>query len=226
MSRLLFTVCVALAAACSEPPQFAALEPPETRSTPRIVEVFGEGRAVGNPKTIELVVVLANRASEPNEAYRLTRLAQGRLVKQLETAGVKPVDIQPRAYALDAVSLSPDQLVEGASHGYEMTLRIGVVLRDLDNLQRVLGIARTVGAEDVEDLAGLPTNPDQLVERAREAAVDDALARAQTYAQQLGMSVGMPQQVVETEAIAPGADSEDSFAATSRVRVSFALKSF
>ena len=78
-------------------------------------------------------------------------------------------------------------------------------VRDINTTSKVVDDAITAGGNDVQvqNIAFTIDNPDDLKKQARQAAVADAKAKAQTLATESGVTLGSPISISETSAVAP-----------------------
>lgn len=229
--RAVVVFCLLVVAACTERPQYAAATSPETRSTPRTLEVAGEGTAISDPRRATFTAVLTSRAVSPSEAVNESKQAERRLLNQLEAAGVRPADVIVKNYDLrlaSGVRLPPTAARQEEDLGeYLMTRRLRVTVLDLDALQRVVNSTMSSeGVAYIEEVSFAPANEGMLKEAAHQLAMRDAEARAQTMAQELGMQLGLPEEIVEVRFSAPGARPDEPFQAFCQVRVKFSLRNY
>jgi hypothetical protein len=110
--------------------------------------------------------------------------------------------------------------------GYLAVERVRVTVRDPAILAKVLDRALTVGATELGSVTWTPNNPDVLIEKVRQKAVQDARSRAQVLAQELGQAVGQANSIVEIELVEPGDDPARPYEARCEVRIDFTLRSF
>ncbi len=153
-----------------------------------MLTVTAEGRVTSRPDmaTISLGVVSEGQtaaAALQNNARLMTQA-----VAALRRAGVAERDIQT-----SNVSVSPQYAyVEGQQPrltGYQANNSVNAKVRNLDNLGRTLDAAVAAGGNQVQGVSFALANPDPVMDQARQAAMRNARARADLYAQAAGLSV-------------------------------------
>lgn len=168
------------------------------------ITVTGEGRvaAVPDMATITLGVSAQNStaAAAMDEASDITQ----KIFDTLPGFGIEPVDVQT-----SELSLSPlwDNRQTGQEEprirGYQASNRVMVRVRDLDGLGDVLDAVLGAGANRMDGLSFGVADPAPLLSRARQRAVADARARAETYAGAAGVSLGPVLAISETGGAGP-----------------------
>jgi len=251
---VLIAACLALVAGgCSERPPVMGAEPVEARSARNVV-VHGRASAVAPPRMATFVARVAVFGTRPDDAVREAELLARRLRGQLENLGVRPTDlveverhVEPRSLAshggvlvlplpaaappggegaADAVADAEPVLPTVGARGYLAVEGLQVSVRDQAELPRVLDRALTAGATELGPVSWVPNNPEALVERVRQRAVQDARAKAQVLAQELAQAVGQANSIVEVESVEPGDDPGNPYEARCEVRIDFSLRGF
>lgn len=112
------------------------------------------------------------------------------------------------------------------ANGFLAVEAFSVTVRDQASLGKVLDRALAFGATWLGPVVWMPNNPDVLIEKVRQKAVQDARARAQVLAQELGQAVGQANSIHEIELVEPGDDPARPYEARCEVRIDFTLRSF
>jgi uncharacterized protein YggE len=169
------------------------------------ITVTGEGRAEAAPDMALLRLGAQERADSPAEAMeRASTAVQGILARMAE-AGVEPRDLQTSELMLNPVWSHDRETGEARPDGFEARIEIAVRVRDLSALGGVLDAAVEVGANRFGGLQFALSDPAELQEAARRAAVADALARARLYAEAAGVPLGPITRIAETGGAQPPA---------------------
>lgn len=176
----------ALAPAATYPAAPAANgdQPPE-----HTISVVGSGKitVVPDQATIRLGVVLERKTAKA--ARRDAAEAMTNVVAAIRKLGIEEKDI-----ATSAVSLNPvwDYNNSGAAariRGYQLNNIVTVTVRDLDVLGDVLDDGVVAGATSVEGITFDVADRTAAEAKAREAAVADAKAKAETLASSVGVRI-------------------------------------
>ena len=89
--------------------------------------------------------------------------------------------------------------------GFRVTNVVSAKIRDIGKTTKVVDDAVTAGGNDVQvqNISFTIDDPEDLKKQAREAAVADAKAKAQTLASATGVAVGEPISISESSAVSP-----------------------
>ena len=223
MQRLL-VVAVGLAlvtAACTQTPDVIVETPPVevvVQSPSEIVErdpsdgegetsslgiaVGGRGRITGIPDTLQIQMgVTVSRRSVADAMQEAAELADA-LLAVLDEEGIAKRDIQTREF-----SIYPEYDYQAGRErltGYQVTNLFEVTVRDLDAASSVIGAAAAAGGDAIRihNVRFALENNSTLVQEARAAAWQDAIAKARELADLAGVNLGPPLSI--TESFAPG----------------------
>jgi len=155
------------------------------------VTMTGTGEVTGVPDQMTFNLAVTRTADDVASAMDAASRVQGRVLRALEAAGVERRDLQTTGLSIDPVyryyTYSSPVLT-----GYKVRQAASVLVRDLSkggeavnaaveaggNAVRVSGIGLTIGDRDA------------LLERARDAAVEEATTKARQYAGASGQALG------------------------------------
>ena len=178
---------------------------PNTRTgpPPRTVTVTGSGRVAVRPDLADLrlgVTITAPTATGAREE-------SARVMHEV-ISGLKALGIEDRDLRTSIVSVSPayDYSANTGTPklvGYTFTNLVAAVVRDVERLGDAIDAALTAGATNVDHLAFRVDDPSEAERGAREAAVADARAKAETLARAAGVSIGGVAAMVESGAAIP-----------------------
>ncbi|MGV9617139.1 SIMPL domain-containing protein [Nocardia xishanensis] len=173
------------------------------------VTTFGQGSVRATPDLMRVTLSIETRASKVALAYGQAGERVTAVSSALRGNGVTDADI-----ATSGLSVRTETVwTEGQGNritGYLATADLTVALRDIDagafpGPATIIADAVEAGGDDVR-LGGLVlTFADQagLLARARDAAWDNALAKAEQYAARAGRSLGAVLEITENAASAP-----------------------
>lgn len=177
--------------------------PPAPPPIPRTITVPGEGRVSVRPDLAELRVGISLTEKTVQAARTAGAIALQAVLSRLRTLAVKDRDIQTSIVSMTpAYDYSSDRngprLV-----GYTLTNSVSVTIRDLDRVGDVIDGALTSGATTLDSVAFRVADPAPVQRQARERAVADARARAETLAASAGVQLGGVVAIVEGGAEPP-----------------------
>ncbi|SIS99979.1 hypothetical protein SAMN05421759_10966 [Roseivivax lentus] len=156
------------------------------------LSVTGRGEAVAVPDmaTIRLGVV----AQEDTAAAALDATSEvaARIIARLESFEIAARDVQTSGLSLQPVytRYDRDNGKPPEITGFRASNQVTVRVRDLDVLGDVLGAVTGDGANSLDGLSFGVSDEAPLLDAARRAAVADARAKAELYAEAAGVSLG------------------------------------
>ena len=194
--------------------------------------VDGFGSIDVEPDIATLSVGVESRESTVSEAREVAAQALQRVVDAVMAQGVLEDDIQTSSFRISPQQIYKEIRDSNGTYsqpqiiGYIVTNQLSVTIRDLDKVGDVVDSA----ADEAGDLVRINNisfgvdNPTQYGEQLRQLAAIDAQAKAQIYAETLGVAVGQLIFLSESGSSAPSiaagtvdftfADAEFSRAAT------------
>jgi len=189
-----------LLAACGATPEVTV----NNSETPHTgISVSGMGEVTGTPDTVEVDLGVSVLGETVDQAASTAAERAESLIAALTSNGVAEEDITTTDY-----SIYPEYDYSGNQErlvGYRVNNTVRAKIRDLDTTGTVLDAA-TAAAGDEARVSGLrfslEDNAD-LVAAAREAAWDDALAKATQLAELSGQTLGAATSITETVSIPP-----------------------
>lgn len=150
------------------------------------VSASAESKRVPDVATINTGVV--TQAADANAAMRQNAEQMDKVMKALRAAGIAERDIQTSGINLNA-QYHYEQNQPPRITGYEARNTVNVKVRDLAKLGRVLDTLVSQGANQINGPSFEVDEPEEAYDEARVAALKKAQARAQTYADALGLRV-------------------------------------
>lgn len=155
---------------------------------PRRVTVSGIGEVSVTPDTG--IVTLGVEISDPDLATAQAEAAarMEAVIAAARAAGIAEQDITTGAYNIwvDRNWDSPEQTIRG----YNVTHTVTIKVRDIDAIGAVIEDSLKAGANSVQGISFTVENPGDAVSQAREAAIEDARAKAEDLARLTGVSLG------------------------------------
>ncbi len=181
----------------------AQSSPEEGSTIINTISVSGTGEVAGVPDTLIVDLGVSLMRSSVDQATRdAADLASG-VIDAVRSAGVEERDIRTTNYSIwPEYDYRNDQQT---LRGYRVTNTISIKIRDLDAAGAVIDAATAAGGDeavvngirfDIEDNGAL-------VVAAREAAWNDAFAKAQQLASLAGLELGSAVSISESTTSAP-----------------------
>lgn len=169
---------------------------------PRTITVSGQGDVNAAPDQAHLSAGVVADARSAAAALAANTRAMNAVFATLKRLGIPDRDV-----ATSDFSVSPQyaEQRDGAAQkitGYEVSNTVDVTV-DLAQLGPALDALVTSGANSLGNVAFGIRNPKPLLDKARAAAMKDAIARAQTYAAAGGFALGPILSVNESGAQMP-----------------------
>jgi uncharacterized protein YggE len=167
------------------------------------ITVSGDGKATGKPDVAMLTLGVSRLADSVDAARNGAAASLDAMIKAMTADGVAKDDIQTVQF-----NISPEYDYTNGKQkltGFRVTNVVSVKVRDIGQTSKVVDDAVTAGGNDVQvqNISFTIDKPDDLKKQARQAAVADAKAKAQTLATEAGVALGNPITISETSVVAP-----------------------
>jgi uncharacterized protein YggE len=172
-------------------------------SLPRRITVTGTGRASVRPDMADLRLGVTITASTIESARSASAGVLAAVLGKLKALGIEDRDLQT---SMLSVSPQYDYSREGAPPrlvGYQLSNVVAVVIRDIERVGQAIDAALTAGATNVDRMAFRVADPAAAERTAREAAITDARAKADTFAKAAGVTIAGVAAIVESGAPVP-----------------------
>jgi uncharacterized protein YggE len=176
----------------------AAPQDQDDRQGRRVVTMVGTGEASAVPDQVSFSLTATAQRLDLDDAMTASSATMRRVLAELGDHGVERSDVQTTGLSMNPVyeyhSFDPPTLV-----GYRVTQRATVKVDELTRGGPAIGAAVEAGGNGVRVSnirLGL-SDPETLLEKARDAAVESATDKAEQYAAATGQSLGDVQSVRE-----------------------------
>ena len=173
-------------------------------STAQGITVTGEGKATGQPDIAVLSLGISTLQPTVAQARDTAATTMQALIDSVKANGVAEKDVQT-----SQLSIYPEYDYSIGSTpkiiGYRLTNTVTIKVRDINKTSDVLDGAVAAGGDmtQVQNISFTIDKPDDLKDQAREAAVNDAKARAQRLADTAGVKLGKAIAISETSFAPP-----------------------
>lgn len=172
------------------PAQAAPLQPAAAGERP-VVRMIGEGEVTVVPDQLTFSLSVTRKEPDLDAALAGSSATLERVLARLKELGVRDGDVQTTGLQMypeyDYPAYGPPVLT-----GYRVTQRARVTVKELADGGRVVSAAVETGGNGVRatDLRLGVSDPGAALERARDAAVEAATAKAEQYAAATGQALG------------------------------------
>ena len=179
-------------------PASAATEDQSARSDKRLIRMVGTGEATAVPDQISFSVSATAKRMDLDDALAASNATMRRVLAGLADHGVEKADVQTTGLSMHPEYHYP---LNGRPvlTGYRVTQRAQVQVDELARGGPAIGTAVDAGGNGVR-VSGIRlgiADPDAVLERARDAAVEAATTKAEQYAAATGQALGQVVSVQE-----------------------------
>lgn len=186
-------------------PVFGSLAAAQPVAPPdmRLLTVSGTGEAKATPDQATISAGVLSEAKAAGDALAANSRAMTAVFATLKRFGIPDKSIRTSNFSVspqypDYDSKQPRRII-----GYQVSNTVTVTVDDLTKLGPALDALVSSGANSLGDIAFSVRDEKPLLAQAREAAVKEAMAKAETLARAAGISLGPIVSVNEEGAAAP-----------------------
>lgn len=181
----------------------SALVAPVAADAAPELRVTGTGSATAAPDMATLRLGVGHEADTAAEAMALVSDDLGRVMSELQAAGIEARDIQTSGLNLSPVWGDRSEGKRPRITGYSAANGVTVRVRELDGLGPLLDTVIGTGANTLDGLSFGLQEPGPVMDEARRAAVAEARRKAELFASASGQSLGSLVSLVEQGANQP-----------------------
>lgn len=174
---------------------------PAASSSLRTVTVSGVGIVTVVPDTAKVQIGATVTNASVSAALSDVDQRINALIKVLHDNGIPDTNIQTSQFNI-AVQYDYNSSTRPVT-GYTVTHMLRFSVSPTDKVGQIIGAAVDAGANQIYDISFTTADPSSAEQQARAKAVNDALARAQQFAQAAGAEVGQPLTITEGTTVAP-----------------------
>jgi hypothetical protein len=170
----------------------------------RTISVSGEGRSFGKPDQAQISAGVVTDGATAKDALAKNTARMTEVVAAIKKMGIEDKDIQTSGFSIQPVYLpqGPGQSVPRIG-GYQASNNVTVTIKQLDKLGDILDQVVQMGSNNIGGVSFSIAEPETLMMKAREAAIANARARAETYAKAAGVKLGKVLSISEGSAPPP-----------------------
>lgn len=163
----------------------------DTDTTERVIQVMGQGSVSARPDTAVVRLGVETDADTAAAALDDNNVRMSALISVTLEAGIAEEDMQTQGLRLQAIyqdQTDTDTLRQVV--GYRASNIVAVTVRDLDGLGAFLDEAIAAGGNTIQSINFEVSDRDELIAAAREAAMNDAIAKAEQLTGLAGADLG------------------------------------
>lgn len=153
-----------------------------------LLSVSASADAKRVPDVASISAGVVTQAADANAAMRANAVQMDKVMAAIRAAGIAERDIQTSGINLNPQYKYTDN-VPPTITGYQASNTVSITVRDLSRLGKVLDTLVQQGANQINGPSFEVDKPDEAYDEARIGALKKAQARAQTYADSLGLKV-------------------------------------
>jgi uncharacterized protein YggE len=162
------------------------------------VSVSGSGKVTGAPDVANISLGVSVLEQTVAAARERAAASLGAMIDSMKQNGVEDKDIQT-----DQLSIYPEYDYRNDTQllrGFRVQNTVNATIRNIDRTGEIVDDAVAAGGDSttINSISFSIDNPQKLKSEAREAAVADARARAETLAEAAGVSLGKAISITET----------------------------
>lgn len=153
------------------------------------ISVTGQGAVSAEPDMATISMGVSHESRTAQEAMDAVAKDINTMLKSLGDSGVEPRDVQTSQISLYPVWGNADRDGNTKVVGFSASVTLSVVLRDLDNMGAVIAEVVRVGGNRFHGVSLGFQNTTQMEADARDAAVKDAIDKAEQLAAAAGVAI-------------------------------------
>jgi hypothetical protein len=192
----------------------------ETADRTRVIEVTGQGSVSARPDIARVRLGVQTEGETAVNALDANNVRMQDVISATLEAGVAEEDVQTSGLSLQPVYEQTDDNQRQLT-GYRANNDIEITVRDLDGLGNILDAAVSAGSNTIQSIRFEISDPRTLQEQAREAAMENAIAKATQLTNLADAELGEVLTIHETST-APGpvfrAETEEALSAEAPVQ--------
>ena len=175
----------------------AAFSQPGGSAPARTLSVSGQGEVKVAPDEATLTAGVVSQSVTADAALAANRRAMNAVFAALKREGIPDKSIQTSEFSVSPQYVSARNGAARRISGYEVSNDVSVTVDDLSKLGPAIDALVASGANSMSSIAFAIRDPKPLLALARAAAIRDAMARAQTYANAAGVTLGQVESITE-----------------------------
>jgi uncharacterized protein len=176
---------------------------PTTTTPEHTISVAGTGHIVLSPDTADLRLGVSSTAKTVKAARAAAAGSMTKVIASLKNLGIADKDIQTTILSLQPLYDYSSNSNTPRLTGYQLSNAIAVTIRDLDKVGDAIDDSLAAGATSLDGVSFRVADQAAAEQQARQAAMDEAKAKAKTLADAAGVSISGVSSISETVAPVP-----------------------
>jgi|SRR3989344_2269919 len=176
---------------------FAAIRWSDSLYPSRTISVSAEGRAWVLPDIANLFFSVVSEGTDPEKLQTDSNAKMKSAINMVKSIGVDEKDIKTTGYNLNPTYQYDEKTRRSYISGYTLTQAVGVKVRDLGKVAKVLGGLPELGINQIGTVSFGVEDPDKYLADARSEAFGKARAKAEEMAMKNGVTLGRVQNFSE-----------------------------
>lgn len=176
----------------------------------RTLSLSATGSINVRPDTAHITVGVVSEAENARSAMDDNNAAMAKVIEALKEKDIASKDIQTTNFSVHPRYQHFDDGKPSVISGYRVVNSIRITVREIGRLGEVLDKVVSFGSNQIGGISFSVSEPDELMDKARVAAIDTARQRAELYAKAAGTSIG---EVLKIEEVTTDGGPEPRFRA-------------
>lgn len=161
--------------------------------------VSGSGQVTTSPDRAEIQTGVVTQAATAAKALADNNKTMSAIIKGLGELNIDAKDTQTSQFSVSPIyTQTPNNTEAPKISGYEVTNALTVKVKKVADVGIVLDRLVSLGSNRIQGVNFSVSDPSQLLDKARQGAVEDALRKAKIYAEAGGVSLGRIESIVES----------------------------
>ena len=160
-----------------------------TSTSERYIRVSGSGEVAVVPDIAYINIGVHSEAEDVSSALEANNTQAAELTEALKAEGIEEKDIQTANFNVYPQTRY-DNMGQPVGTSYVVDNTVYVTVRDLANLGKMLDTAISAGANNIYGISFDIADKETVLAQARELAIKDAEAKAQSVAEVAGVTLG------------------------------------
>ncbi len=164
----------------------------DTLSLAHTITVDGEATLYADPDHASMTLGVVTDGDTVSEALRQNNIKMNGVLAAVRALGVKQNELQTSTFSIEPQHPTDKggQVLYNQISGYEVTNSLTVTVSDLTKVGAIIDAAANAGANTSNNVVFEISNRDELLDKARGAAMRNAKHKADMLANAVGASVG------------------------------------
>jgi uncharacterized protein YggE len=155
----------------------------------RTISLSATGAIETPPDKVDISTGVTSQADTAKEALAKNTEAMSQVVAALKEDGIDPKDIQTSNFSVSPLYEDRKENRSPKIIGYQVANSVRITVHDIGKLGDILDKAVTLGANDVGSIEFGVDEPEALKDKARQLAMQNAIANAKLYAEAAGVKL-------------------------------------